>query len=438
MGRALLIMSAGFLIVLGLVQRSMNSRQQVIPVRTYDYHHELQVENLDNSLMDYAIAELDNNQQWSAGYSSADFFGGEGSITVYTYDDYTNDDVPPDHSIEGWNKYTILLVSEAIANGLKSSTEVGMTKDAFSKYTYFTDIEPSNIYFFDGDTLTGPVHTNGTLKIAGSPVFQGEVTSPNPWEGHPSYTNDPQFESDTTFNHPTIELPLGENLDDLKSMAVTGGLKFTEDIFVEFIDDGPEGSEGSVDISFNEGSPSNPSWSVPQNYDLSVLNGVISSTEKVYTKGIVQGKVTLHSGKEIEIMGDLRYHTNPLEEGGENSTDLLGLVSERNVIVDEDAHEDDGSQDLDIFASIMAMDKSFEVENYASGSAKGTLNLVGGIQQKERGPVGTFNGSGIQSGFSKSYKYDERLRYMVTPGYPRESVYTYLYWKDKPLEKVEN
>jgi hypothetical protein len=58
---------------------------------------------------------------------------------------------------------------------------------------------------------------------------------------------------------------------------------------------------------------------------------------------------------------------------------------------------------------------SFRVQNYASGNPVGTLNVVGAIAQKYRGPVGTFSGSSSASGYVKNYVYDQRLQYVSPP-----------------------
>lgn len=424
MGRGLLILVSGLIIIVGFIQKSVSERLSFIPQRTFNYHHEMDVQNISNSLMELGVRELEKDQDWQAGSSQSNFMGANAELEVFTYSDYTNNDpnIPSNHDIEDWDQYTVLLVSTAETQQAKAVTEVAVTKHSFSKYTYFTDYEPSNIYFFDDDVLDGPVHTNGQLRIAGSPTFKGFVSSPNMWEGHSSYDNDPEFEAGSYFNSQEIEMPGSDKLQLLKDEGMNGGLTFNNEISVEF------NNNGTVDIAERQGN----NWQSPVNYDLDNYNGVISSSEKVYAKGTLKGQATLHSAEEIEIMGDLTYSSNP--QNNSNSSDLLGIVSEGNVVVDNEAHEDSGSQDLEIHASIMTLDKSFEVEDYSSGSPRGTLTLVGGLQQQERGPVGTFSGGSVQSGFNKSYSYDDRLAQTFPPFYPRVSTFSQVYWKEKPVQ----
>lgn len=436
MGRGLLIMVAGFVVFTGLVQLNIQKRQTIIPERNAEYFKESELHNIANSLADYAIAEIRNNGAWEQGYNSSTFLGAEASVEVFTYYDYLsgNPSIPSDHGIPYWNEFTILIVSKVQKNGYQSSTQVTMTKDSFSRYTYFTDYEPSNIYFHNGDIMGGPVHTNGVLKIAGSPTFKGYVSSPNMWEGHSSYNNDPSFEADTNFNAPTIDLYQSSNIEDLKNAATNGGLRFNNHIRAHFkTQESYSDTLGLIDIAQWNGSD----WDSETTYDLSNTNGVISTTGQIYTKGEVKGKVTLHSEKFVKITGDLTYYNNPFTDP--SSTDLLGIVSEKDVIVDKDAHEDVGTEDINIHASIMAIDKSFYVENYSDTYVgyRGTINLLGGLQQQVRGPVGTFNSYGPASGFDKDYAYDQRLQTIIPPVYPRVKFFTKVSWKEKPVTKID-
>lgn len=175
--------------------------------------------------------------------------------------------------------------------------------------------------------------------------------------------------------------------------------------------------------------PIPPTPPTVETVNLADINGVISTDGEIDVEGEVSGSVTLHSEDRIEIMGDITYRVNPLADS--TSADLLGLVSEGDVVVDRYAHSANGSQDLTIHASIVALNTSFTVENYNSGGSKGTLNMLGGIIQQNRGPVGTFSGSTVVSGYIKNYQYDNRLKATIPPSFPRESVFSIVYWKDE-------
>jgi hypothetical protein len=67
-------------------------------------------------------------------------------------------------------------------------------------------------------------------------------------------------------------------------------------------------------------------------------------------------------------------------------------------------------------AAILALQHSFIVDNYYCGARLNTLTVNGAIAQRFRGPVGT-GGSGGGTGYTKSYNYDDRLRYREPPSF---------------------
>jgi hypothetical protein len=375
--------------------------------------------------------------EWEGTITTDENYEGTGTLTT-----------SPDPS-DPLNPFKILLTSTANFGGYESEIEVLMNRDSFSKYSYFTDEEklPSgtNIWWWNGDEVTGPVHTNGTFRIAGTPNFNGFVSSPNDWIG---YTGDkdsndpderhgsdsPNFNEGANFNmNRSIDLPSSDQIDELSTLAAAGGITFDEDAEIEFFVDSGEGY-----LKHFEEETVNCGWGCSYtvvnetDYLLSDYNGIISVDGDVKVKGTIKGRVTLHSTDDIEIMGDVKYDTSPIDDG--NSTDMAGFVSEGDVVVDRYAHDDTGSNDINIHASIMALGNSFKVENYSYGGSRGTINLLGGIIQKNRGAVGTFSGGSVASGYNKNYVYDTRLRNTVPPSFPRESIFSIVYWKDKPVE----
>jgi len=138
---------------------------------------------------------------------------------------------------------------------------------------------------------------------------------------------------------------------------------------------------------------------------------------------------------------DDQYDTNPGNTGTPDvagyqqleSTDTLGLVSKRDVIVADDLGP---AINRKISGTIMALgltggNGSFTVENYST-HLEGVLTVVGGIVQKTRGAVGTFNGSTKTSGYSKNYIYDKRLLYDPPPYFPPAKAYELIYWQEVP------
>lgn len=497
MGKSLLFLVSGLTILTGIIQVNNSERMSEIPAVTTDYYKAQQARNLSKSLIDNAVETMKANNNWEGSISLNDvidtlslnaismedrkrlilgeisldelveiedelqeeledaleidpnlggaFTNVRGSLSSYSQ---SSTNIPSNNSVGSWDEYKLLLVSSSEYDDIRVTTEVLMQRDSYSKYSYMTQSELSSsgsrIWFMDADNIYGPIHTNGEFAMSGSPTFYGLVTSPNMWVAHNTNPTSPNFYGGENFNAPTKNSPTSYEIDRLVSAANNGGKRYEENIDVQFYYDS---DGGYADIS--TGGPVTTCtgygwWQtctttttpvVTETVDLSTLNGVISTSGNVTVKGQVNGSLTLHSESEIEIIGDIEYKTSPLSDS--SSTDLLGLVSEGDVKLDQNAHTDNGSQDVTIHASIVALNTSFYVENYYSGGAKGTLNLLGGIIQANRGAVGTFSGSSIVSGYAKNYQYDNRLRASIPPSFPRESVFSIVYWKEE-VDKIED
>jgi hypothetical protein len=185
-----------------------------------------------------------------------------------------------------------------------------------------------------------------------------------------------------------------------------------------------------------------------QNYTPLSAAGETGTTGDTVGDAIVQGSVnspmTIGSDNNIIIDGNICYTDNV--SGGVCTgtpaaphTDVLGLVADNFVEINHPVVSDGhggfnnastcsatlgaGTPTCDlsnpyIDAVILSLTDSFLVNNYSSGSALGTLNMYGTIDEDWRGPVGTFNGGGtIQTGYAKNYVYDPRLVYLSPPYY---------------------
>jgi hypothetical protein len=141
----------------------------------------------------------------------------------------------------------------------------------------------------------------------------------------------------------------------------------------------------------------------------------------LYTKGVIKGKMTMAAMNFIYVTGDITYADNQL--------DVLGIVGENAVWIwnpmknvtgsgTTSRSDDDGdpilAKNRTIYAAILSVKHTIQVQNYHVGAQRGVLKIVGSMAQKFRGTVGTGSGS---TGFSKDYGYDLRLTYMSPPKY---------------------
>jgi hypothetical protein len=158
---------------------------------------------------------------------------------------------------------------------------------------------------------------------------------------------------------------------------------------------------------------------LPANGALFVNSGTLSIS------GTLSGELTVGASTDVKITDNLVYASDPATNP--SSTDTLGIISEGDIIIDDNA-----PSDLEIDGCVMALNTSFYLENWGSVGAKGTLSVYGGIIQKERGPVGTFNASTGKkiSGYSKDYSYDARLASSPPPFMPTTGDYITLSWEE--------
>jgi len=408
MGRMLILLVLGLTIVFGVIHLGVMNRIETASGRTIEYHERMQGRNIANSLLQRAVNEVEDDLSWRDGLNESDYLYGDGSVIV--------DDATTDSSL---GMYQLLLTGRGVVGGSTTEVEVLMERTSFAKYSYFTNIEGS-IYFITGDTINGPLHTNDEISIAGSPDFYGPVSSTQPWQG----TGTPQFHSTTNFNSDSIHLPV--NMTDLVNAANSGGLRFNNQVKVQLNDD------GTVDVSEYVSGWWYGYWDTPVTYQLSNYNGVISSSQDVYVEGTLAGQLSIHSEDDIIINGDVEYATDPTVDP--SSDDMLGLIGEDDVMIDYNAHEANGTQDLRIDASIMAAGGSFYAEHYGSGSPRGRLYVTGGVIQYDRGPVGTFtqgpSGPELNTGFQKSYSYDTRFLNRWPPYFPVQDKYDIISWRE--------
>lgn len=118
-------------------------------------------------------------------------------------------------------------------------------------------------------------------------------------------------------------------------------------------------------------------------------------------------RLTLISDNDINIINHVRYKTNP--QTTPTSTDALGLIAKRNVVIQPAA-----PNNVDVYAHIICQTGGFGVLNYNTGLDRGNLNVYGGLVNNIRKAVGTTSGTG----YKKNYVFDKRFAKTPPPNYP--------------------
>jgi len=423
-GKAAILLVLGFSLIFLVAGNNFNRVATKSVDNFSDYYTQTNAYNIARSAANIAANKVFFNQTWTTGFSNVSFSNGTMSASVTVLD-----------AIQNIRKIT----ASGSYGGITKTIEVILQPSKFSKFAYYSANEPSNIWWTTNDVVWGPLHVQGTLQVAGRPVFNGKVTTqsgltmydPGHWEtvtvkiGKKTVkqqvwvpgADDPQFNGGYETG---VDLPLPANgVSDLET-ASTGGKKFTnhDTVFIKFQGD-------SVKYKYTKNS----------NYTAALgstfaPNGVIFAKEAVLrVQGTVKGQYSLGvsgsttSKGKVFLDDDITYNTNP--QTNPNSTDLLGIIAQNDVMITNNVPN---RSSINIYASIYSQQGGFGAENYDTRPVSGSINLYGGIQQSIRRAVGTFSGSTIVSGFNKLYRYDDRFATVSPPFFPGTGAFQVVSW----------
>ncbi|MCX6640054.1 MAG: hypothetical protein NTW14_06175 [bacterium] len=412
MGRFTIILVVGFAIIAGGLKMTYGRWGRQANDLSSARSEELTTRNAVTSAVNLSLNQLARNFFWRDGFSNLCMGNGIANVTI--------EDRSTDTSL---TLSQVRIRATATVAGETASAVVVMAKSAFSEFAYFTDTEPL-IYFITGDTLKGPVHTNGQFHIMGNPVFYGLVSQTAATIAY-NGTCHPEFKSGTSLNNPAITLPTDFSI--LDGMAASGGIVFHGESRLEFKSDATfDWQVIHPETTWVHGTPTvNIVVDSSGNTAINSINGVIASdnNKDIHVKGILDGEVTVLSDANIWIDDDITYEKSVLTDP--TADDMLGLIAMKNIYVTDNAAN---RIDCIINATLMALNKSFAVQNYDQGTVRGRLTVVGGMVQKERGAVGTSRSGVIQTGYLKKYTYDERFLTKAPPNYPVYSANRIVSW----------
>jgi hypothetical protein len=309
---------------------------------------------------------------------------------------------------------------------LMATSDYGSYKDtviivwgvsSFGRFAYYSGTE-GLITWATADTVFGPFHTQDKMRVNGSPVFWGKVTNKLGLTKSP-LSSTPQFNGGYQTG---IDIPMPSDFNPLKNAALDNGKYLHgKDLTLTF------NSDSTMTIKGLSAS------------DTTVLlrtfapNGaLVIDTANVRIKGKFTGKLTLSvqsggssSKGKLYLDSSVAYVNNPLNGA---SNDFLGLCATDSIVITNNSNN---SGNVTIQAALFSLNKGLGVEQYNNGVIRGRINLLGGISQKQRAAVGTLSGGVINSGFSKSYRYDNRLMTQSPPFYPTTGSYMILSWYER-------
>ncbi len=429
-GKAALILVLGFSFTLGYISLNLNRLANRSSQNMATYNEVTMSHNLASAGANVGLAYLYQNPNKrgvlaNQAFTTGTFKGGQFAVRI--------DSMTPSY-------IRMLSVSKFLTSNLEylsDTVEVRFDtkkEQSFSLYGWMTNVE-GNVYFITGDTLWGRIHTNDKFRISGSPVFMKKVTAAGGFAQKPGKApNYGIFKDGYETGIPTIDFPT--DLSKLKTAANSGGRRYATEVWVD-LDPGTGANKDGWAYVYSDAGMTTVLDSIDLN-DPSSFNGALMGDNDVHVQGTLDGALTVSSfGGEIIVEDDILYEQDPRYSSG--ADDVLGLVAETNVIVADNAAN---NSDCTIQASVFCRDGSFTAENYKTRPISGMLNILGSIVQDTRGPVGTFSGGSIKSGFLKSYYMDDRLNDNLfrPPFYP--GFYTYAlrisnWWESVRIPKFQ-
>jgi hypothetical protein len=424
------------------------------------------------------------NQKWTTGTTDPrTFYNIQGysakfAIELLPATGYTACQENVQQSMVDQSSGSFRIRATGVSAGAKRSIIAQLRRKTFIDFIYFTDFETlppatyssqsdrdwaalncqnyrglrhsncENITFPGFDDILGPLHTNDSILVCGSPQFgrnandmielnqvsPGYFTSPSCGSSSPSWAG--------TREYPAGILPMPSSNAEL---AAAADYTYTGETTIVF--------SGSTMSITNGGSTSSqplpPDGGVVYVKNSSCTSGgyqrrntlpeplpannpggsSVAGCGNVYIRGTYNHDITIGAENDIIVTDD--FLASP-QTGVPKLSVLAGLVANNFVRVyhpvdfdGSDCDNDNGPGNIQIDAAILAVNQSFITDNWYCGSPLGTLTVNGAIAQRFRGTVGTFSGSSPASGYSKNYRYNDNLRFREPPHFinPTESAW---------------
>lgn len=360
------------------------------------------------------------------------------------------------------------ITSTGTFNNVQKTLQLNILGAAISKYAYWAQVEGNASWWITGQTVFGPVHSNGSLEIYGNPVFdyglvEESAAAPTYYsntnnKNDPAYSNPAQIWQDGLQNNsPQVLLPAKQTLTAIDTAATSSGLVLTGNSTVIFNPNGTLTVTGKVvnpsncntvttynnttiaaptapaNCPYPKDSHGNPIncgviYVQSSNTLTNVVNGVThflcsspSSDGNVTVQGTVNGEITVAADQNIYVSGNISYNDPPtrfgIAGGDPNSTDLVGLVASQNITINTTA-----PKSLELDGVLVAIQGSVQAAN--ANIIEGDMDQFGSLINNVLGILGYFDPSTglLTGGWNQLQSYDFRLLNIAPPGFP--SAYT--------------
>jgi hypothetical protein len=406
-GKGILLLMMGFSMLFMVIANNFHGVSGQMTDNYVDYFNNTTAHNIAVSGANLAANAVFLDPTWTTGYNQQ-YQNGNMVVRVLVLNAFKN---------------IRQIESYGIFNGDTSVVRVTLAPSKFSKFAYYSISEGSGIWWIDKDTVWGPFHTQDRLRVYRKPTFYGKASSRQGIQYYSSQALDAPYFHGGYESGVDLPLPM-DGVTSLKAPSLSGGLYFNGNetgkstVYMDFDGD-------YLYYRYNTTSPFDTVHlpSVAPNGLIYVENGTVrmkGTIKGAYTVGVSGTSGTRGS---VFLDGDVVYQTDPRVDP--TSVDMLGIVAQKQVLITD---APPNYSNISIHASIYAEGEGFGAQNYDSRPVSGNINLLGGIIQNTRKAVGTFSGGGIQSGFAKQYRYDERFLVASPPFFPGTGGYEIVSW----------
>lgn len=286
-----------------------------------------------------------------------------------------------------------------------------LVKPKFANEYFMLFNDPGKPYFLSGDTIDGKIHSNSYIKTAGTPYFTDVIelnsNNGNGIEKYSHYKGNPHYNKPELINWNSGVFDLSNQADNIKH----GADKFFSN----------PGSVAEVNFRGDQlsiryrGKNVEGVYTSPKTYPLSSFSSLYFEQD-VEVRGVLSGKMTIGSRGSIIITDDVVYEGSHPKTGkpAEGSESMLGLIAQKNVLVNKDHKKAAADGGIRVNASIVALDSSMSTKNLYHQNM-GIFNLWGSITERVRGVNAVSRDDQVVFGYKKSWHYDQRLRNETPP-----------------------
>jgi hypothetical protein len=416
-----------------------------------------------------------NYYRWHLAHAPEDYQDGTGVAGPYVHDYKDNlgntiggfslDITPPSECSN-----TVVIESTGWVDNDPNVTRTVKATYGRPSMASFAFLTNSNVWFGDSESLHGPLHSNGGIRMDG--YNDGITTSAKetyicgPEHGC-SYETKPGVwgtgEEQSLWDFPVSNIDFDSVTTDLaamKTLAQNSNCGGSDDCYFSQLGLGYHlnfKDDGTFDM-YRINSLKNPVWGYDGsrwvretddirretfygNYNIPNNCGIIFIEDDLWIDGVLDGTVTVVAAKlpdsgnnpKIIINGDLVYEAK-------DGTNSLGLISQSDVYVPLYSAEDD----LEINAALMAQ-KGHVFRKYYTTSGwrrvpsdarnyvlRDTISLYGVIITNT---IWTWSwvdswGNTISGFENTNTEYDPNLTYNPPPGFPTTGEYQILQWEE--------